>query len=264
MHPMKLGKKPARRPAGLGDFKSYFATAPPPPPAAAHYGGRVTVPWQMDGNGPDPSVTIAPSGWQGCGDCVAACAAHALTAGNYQVGTTDPIPTPNAVVETYATLAGCTTAELFSDPSNYDTGLEIASTLQSWYTGTPELFGTRIGAYAPVSISDFDDLKNGIYLGGALVIGLQLPQSAEDQFPGAWSYVPDSPNLGGHCVLLTGYSAAGFSGVTWGQLITIGIVFLQHYLDEAWAIVSAQSVAAGTTPTGLDVAALTADLDQLD
>jgi hypothetical protein len=259
----QTGKLEARRPAGLNDFKTYFATALGPPPEQAHYGAEVKVPWQMDGNGPDPAVTIAPAGWGGCGDCVVAGSAHYLTMSNFdEGGDADAVPTANAAVETYCQLAGCTTAELFADPAKYDTGLDISSALQAWHT--TGLFGVKLGAYAPVDYTDLDDVRNGLYLCGGLIIGIQLPQSAEQQFPNEWNYVAGSPNLGGHCITLSGYNATTVWGETWGELIAITWEFLQKYMDEAWAPVSAQAIEKGTGPNGLNVAQLQADLAALD
>jgi len=113
-----LGKLDPVFPEGLDYFHSYFETPPPAPPAEAHYAYKVKVPWQMDGNGPDPAVTVAPRGWNGCGDCVICGLAHSLTTANFwENGVTDPVPSANTVVETYCQCAGCTPHQLFSEPT---------------------------------------------------------------------------------------------------------------------------------------------------
>ena len=262
----KLGKLAPRRLVGVGEFKTYFEEALPAPPPQAHYGARVTVPWQMDANGPDPTVTLpgVPPGWGGCGDCVVAGMAHALTIANFEEGKVrDQIPSANTVVETYCTLAGCTPAELFSDPDTYDTGLDIANSLAAWQTSG--LFGCKLGLYAPVDYTNMDDIKNALYLAGGLVIGIQVQQAQEQQFPGEWRWEPDSEVLGGHCITITGYTTSQglFWGTTWGALIPMSEDFLTHAMDEAFALVSAQAIAHGKGPTGLNVAKLEADLKLL-
>jgi hypothetical protein len=260
-----LGKKDPVR-LEMGDFKSYFPKALPAPPPQAHYGGRVTVPWGMDANGPDPSVTIpgVPEGWDGCGDCVVAGLAHSLTIANFEEGkVTDPVASANTCVETYCQLLGCTTGELFDDPEDYDNGLDIASSLQAW--NTSGLFGVKLGALAPVNYQNMNDVKSALYLGGVVVIGIQVQQAQEDQFPHTWRWVPGSPILGGHCIILTGYTTAQklFWGVTWGALIDMTEDFLVNAMDEAFAVVSAQAIKDGKGPTGLNIAQLEADLKQL-
>jgi len=259
----QLGKKdPIESP--FGEFKTYFVDAPSAPPSSAHWGGRVHVPWQMDGNGPDPSVTIAPSGWPGCGDCTEAGKAHALMNANYYFSNetnTVPIPTANAVVEQYCIAQGCTPAQLFADPNTYDNGEDEVTTLTNWCK-TVE-YGTKLAFTAPVDVKSQKDIKNGIYLGGGLYIGIQLPQSAEEQFPNKWTWQPSSPSLGGHCVWLTGYTDDYVALVTWGALIQCTWQFLLNVIDEAHALVLPQTVSAGKSPTGLLIPKWESDLNAL-
>jgi hypothetical protein len=257
-----LGKKdPVESP--FDEFKSYFVEAPGTPPPSAHWGGRVTVPWQMDGNGPDPEVTIAPAGWSGAGDCTEACKAHAITTANFnEYGHTIPVPTANAVIEQYCVAQGCTPAQLFADPSKYDNGEDITTTLTTWCT-TVE-YGVKLAFTAPVDHTSKTDLMNGIYLGGGLDIGIQLPSSAEQQFPNEWTWDPSSSTEGGHCVWLTGYTDAYVALVTWGQLIQCTWEFLLNTIDEAHALILPQAVAAGKSPTGLLLPKWESDLQNLN
>jgi hypothetical protein len=263
-----LGKLAAKRP-DLPDFKTYFEEALPAPPPHAHYGARVTVPWGMAANGPDPTVTLpgVPPGWGGCGDCVVGGGFdHFTLSNNYNFGSHGPQDaawSSNTDVEVYCKLAGCTPEQLFTNPDQYDTGLEISTAFTTW---TKTAFnGIKLGAYAPVDYTNLDDVKNAIYLCGSANVGVQLPQSAEDQFPHTWTYVPGSQILGGHDVLLTGYDSPTkmFWAVTWGALIGVTEEFLSNYLDEAYACVSDQAIKAGKGPTSLKIAALEADIKQL-
>jgi hypothetical protein len=256
----KLGKlDPVRSP--FQEFKTYFAEALPAPPTSAHWGRLVRAPWGMLGNGPDPSVTIAPPGWGGAGDCVEAGKAHALLTANYDEAGRIVIPSSNEVIEQYCVAQNCTPDQLFSDPSQYDNGEDITTSLTTWCT--TEEYGVKLGFTAPVSIGSEDDIKNAIYLGGGLDIGIQLPQSAEEQFPNEWTWQPASPTLGGHDVWLTGYTEDYVSLVTWGQLIRCTWQFLKNAMDEAHVVVMPQAITAGKGPTGLAIAQWESELAEL-
>lgn len=258
-----LGKKdPVESP--FPEFKTYLHDAPNTLIAtSAHYGKRVGVPWQMDGNGPDSTVTIAPANWPGCGDCVECGKAHALTTANYcEYGVTLPVPTSDVVVEQYCTAQSCTPAQLFSDPNTYDNGEDITNSLTTWCT--TEEYGCKLGFTAPVNQASRIDICNAIYLCGGLDVGIQLPESAEEQFPNEWTWQPSSPIAGGHCVWLTGYTEDYVALVTWGALIQCTWQFLMNTIDEAHALVLPQAISAGKNPTGLELSVWEADLKNLN
>ncbi len=257
----KLGKlDPVESP--FGEFKTYFEETLPAPPTSAHWGSRVTAPWQLDGNGPDPSVTIAPEGWSGCGDCVECGKAHKLLADNYdEFGHTVSVPSADAVVEQYCVAQGCTPTELFNDPNQYDNGENVSTSLTTWCT--TEEYGVKAAFTAPVNSGSSADIRNGIYLGGGLLAGIQLPQSAEEQFPNEWTWEPRSPILGGHCILLIGYTSDYVAIVSWGALIKASWQFIQHTIDEAHTLVLPQAIAAGKGPTGLLIPKWESDLRAL-
>ncbi len=257
-----LGKKaPVQSP--FREFRSYFADTLAPPPPSAHWGGHVTAPWGMAANGPDPTVTIAPSGWGGCGDCVEAGKAHALLTANYdEAGHTVPDPTSDAVIEQYCVSQNCTPDQLFSDPGDHDNGEDITTSLTTWCS--TEEYGVKLAFTAPVDVTNRDDIKNAIYLAGGLDIGIQLPQSAEEQFPNEWTWDPNSSTLGGHCVWLTGYTDDYVALVTWGKLIQATWQFIQNTMDEAHVLVLPQAIAAGKSPTGLLIPKWESDLSDLN
>ncbi len=249
-------------PSPFSEFKTYFETAPGTPPPQAHWGGLVKVPWQMDGNGPDPDVTIAPPGWPGCGDCVEAYKAHGLTNANFdEDGQTDPVPTANAVVEEYAAYQHCTPAELFADPGQYDNGEDMTNSLLGWCKHTQ--YGAKLALEAPIKYSSQPDLKNGIYLGGGIGLGIQIQEAQDEQFPGTWDWVPGSPIIGGHAIWVSGYDADFVYLVTWGALIKATWNFVANAADEAHAAIFPQAVAAGKAPSGLLIARWEADLHGL-
>lgn len=263
----KLGKlDPVASP--FKPFKAYLA----PTPAAqtqsqAHYGGLVRTPWQMDGNGPDPEVTLpgVPPNWPGAGDCVAVGKRNLSVTSNYTAfGQVAMVPTPNDVVSQYCVDVNCTPEQLFTDPDQYDTGEDITTSLTKWCT--TEEYGDKLGFTAQVDPSSQGDVLNGLFLGGGLLIGLQLRENNEQEFPGTWTWNAQSQVIGGHCVELTGYDLTRQMAwlVTWGQLIGITFQCLFNSMDEAHVYATAQAIAAGKGPTGLLLPAWQADLDALN
>lgn len=256
-----LGKKDPV-PSPFGEFKTYFADTLSAPPSSAHYGGRVTTPWSMDGNGPDPTLTIAPAGFEGCGDCTEVAKRNAIAVANFFRGVTAvPVPTSDAVVEQYCVAQGCTPAQLFADPNTYDNGEDETTTLTTWCQ-TDE-YGVKLPFTAPVDVKSQTDIENAIWLSGGLYIGIQLPQSAEEQFPNLLTWQPSSPILGGHAIFLTGYTESYVAGAMWGSLFQMTWEFLLNVLDEAHALVMPQAVTAGTSPTGLLIPKWESDLHDL-
>jgi hypothetical protein len=257
-----LGKKEAV-PSPFGEFKTYFdpevlATLKPPP--AAHYGGRVHVPWQMDGNGPDPEVTIMGSNWSGAGDCVEAYKAHGLLNADWDgVPAADKVtaPTANAVVEQYCTYQGCTPAQLLNDPDVYDQGEDMTTSLVQWTKGTE--YKCKLGFTAPVN-QTAADIQLALWLSGGIGLGIQVQEAQEEQFPNTWQWVPGSPIIGGHAIWVCGYDADVVWLITWGQMIAGTWDFVLNATDEIHASIFSPQLKAGKGPTGLNIAQWEADL----
>jgi hypothetical protein len=186
-------------------------------------------------------------------NCTIAGVVHALMAWNLLVNESDAIPTDPEIKTTY-----------FGQTGGGDTGLVETTLLQTWVSDG--LFGAKIPAWAPVPHTNVEAIKQSVYFYGACYLGVQLPQSAQQQFVqggnSTWSVVPGSPIEGGHAILAVGYGPEGLYIVSWGQVVLCTWEWVAKYLDEAYAILSRQFVEAGKGPT-LDLAALTADLNQV-
>jgi hypothetical protein len=141
-----------------------------------------------------------------------------------------------------------------------DAGVVLAKVLRDWTARAliPGLW--HILRYAPVHPQHIPALKYTISTFGGAYVGIQLPQSAEDQFNAGeeWTVVPGSPILGGHCVWLCGYDAEGVYLVSWGRCVKASWQWWQTYGDEAWAIIPHEYHASN--PDGIDVAQLDSDL----
>jgi hypothetical protein len=228
----KLGRLPATRPFGVSDLSVYAVGRLPAPPT------EVAV----------PKATFPMDGNDQYGDCTMAGVAHLISAWNAEVKEKEAIPSSKAVVAEYLKLTG-----------GQDTGLNEANVLQTWHRSG--LFGHKIEAYAPVSPSNIVEIQQAIAFYGGAYLGIQCPESAQEQFAAdePWTFVKGSPVEGGHCIVALGYVPSGALCATWGGIALVTWQFLAHFLEEVWAAISPQFVAAGKVPR-LDLATLEADL----
>ena len=101
---------------------------------------------------------------------------------------------------------------------------------------------------------------------GAVSLGVNLPQSAMDQFDAVqpWTVSGDATILGGHCITAFGYDAQYVYIVSWGKVVPATWGWLAAYCDEAWAVVSAMWAGqAGKDPEGVDLNGLGAEFAAL-
>ena len=231
---MKLGKLPAKIPYGLGTLETYSTAGRlPNPPAQLDYGGTIAD-WGILGN-------------DQYGDCTLAGTAHLIMAWDAEVDATDTIPSSAQVVDEYFLLTG-----------GGDTGLAESDVLAEWCQ--KGLFGETIQGYAPVR--GIKAIQQAIAFYGGAYLGVQLPQSAEEQFRAGegWTVQPDSPILGGHAIIAIGYTPQDLRVVTWGKEISVSYPWWEIYGEEAWAILPGQFVEEDHGPAAINLAALKADL----
>lgn len=194
------------------------------------------------------------------GDCVWACIGHQIEAeSTYGSGTTQKI-TDNDVIKGYSDVTGFNPA----DPST-DQGTVIQDALNYWRkTGVG---GHQILAFAEVDVSNMDEVKAALNTFGSLHIGINFPGSAMDQFNNgeAWDYVPGSQIEGGHAIHGGVYGGGvDWRIVTWGEVHEMTQAFWDHYVEEAWIVITPEWLnAQGTSPTGLDLHALGDELSKL-
>lgn len=235
MERYKLGRLPAVRPVALADLAVY-ASALPAPPAAVDV---PKAPYPIDGN-------------DRYGDCTIAGVAHLIAAWNAEVKDNDHVPNGNQVVAQYFKLSGGT-----------DTGLNEHDVLRTWQRSG--LFGHRIAAYAPVQPTDIAGLHRAVAFYGGAYLGIECPESCQEQFQAGkpWTYEPDAPIEGGHCIVALGYDAHYVYCATWGGVAPVTYAFLAHYLEETWAVIPAQFVDKGHDALGVNLAALQGAISKL-
>lgn len=240
-----LGRLPAVVPPQLEDLGAYLTTPLPGAPASVAVPGVAA--WGLDGNSQ-------------YGDCTIAGTAHAIAAWDALVGGSDPVPTDAQVVAQYCALTGCVTAG-----DAHDTGLVISDLLHTWQTSGLFPSVNHLAGYAPVNIASLSEMQQAVAAYGALNCGVNLPQSAENQFNpaggGTWTYEGDAP-IGGHCVIVVGYGS-DLVAVTWGATVSITWEWWEHYGAEAWVMLPQAFVEAGKGPE-VNLAQLQADLGSLD
>jgi hypothetical protein len=123
----------------------------------------------------------------------------------------------------------------------------------------------KLAAWTSLEVGNLQELAEAAYLFGAAGVGLNLPQSAQDQFPsGYWRVVPGSPIEGGHWIIVVGRWNGYFEGVSWGRRIHITPQFLTTYMSFGAGMLSPEIIGGnGKSPEGYAYAELQADVPLL-
>jgi hypothetical protein len=249
---VKLGKKPPKRDSRTLMLARYIKALPPPPPAVDW---TTKIPGQQYGMMMNDSL----------GDCTCAGMGHGEQIWSSETGVEVTVP-DSVILSAYEAIGGYNPA----DP-NSDQGCVELDVLNWWRQNG--LGGHKIDAFVAVNVQNPAHLKTAINLFGFIYIGLALPKTIENQTD-LWDVVagqtgpgqPGEPGSeGGHCVIIPKYDPGIWTCITWGAPQKMTDAFVNLYLDEAYALVSKEwlSSVSGKTPSGLDYAALEADLQSV-
>ncbi len=241
---MKLGKLPARPNAVKLKFANY-KTLPTYPTSEK----AVNLSWQMLGN-------------DNYGDCVWAGAGHETISWNNEAKKT-VIFDNKGVLSDYSAVTGFNP----NDPnSDQGTDMQVAASYRK-KTGVIDADGVRhkVGAYVAITPGNSTEIKEAIYLFGAVGIGFQFPDYAMDEFNTGqtWHLKTGGTIDGGHYVPAVGYSSRYIYVITWGKLQKMTWGFFKRYCDEAIAYLSPEFLTNSKSLEGFDISALQADLNQL-
>lgn len=250
--PGLLPPQPGRKRLRLANYLTAVPAAPaglpdelPTVPTSADYLGQVDD-WPMYGND-----TV--------GDCGPAGLGHLIeTYTRCASGATVEV-TEQGVIDFYSAVSGYRPG----DPST-DVGVVLQDMLD--YARKNGFCGHEVLAFAEVDMSNVAEIRAAIDLFGGIITGINLPQSAEDQFNQGkpWSVVKGSRILGGHAVPWMRYGPDGWGGVTWAAVQAITDPFRKKYVAEGWVLFPKDwANAAGATPTGLDLHTLGVDFAAL-
>src|SRR3984957_14603099 len=126
----------------------------------------------------------------------------------------------------------------------------------------------KIAAFVEVDPRNTDDVKRAINDCGLDYYGFNVTQhlGSTQGRPAAVLDVhsTDTQIVGGHAVVLAGYTATGARLISWGQYYTMTWAFFAKYVDETYAIADSSWVnGGGQTPGGLTLAELETQMKAL-
>ncbi len=193
------------------------------------------------------------------GDCVLASFFHQAMNVDANTKRKLVIPSEADILNLYSQLTGW-------DPytGNNDTGLVMTDTFEiARITG---LLGRTILGWAKVDWTDPQHSMLAVALFSGMSVGIQVPQSAMDQFDAGQPWNTSSGAIvGGHNVPVFGEWYDGGTAITWAKRQPYYNPFLMTNCDEAYVLIFPEWFdAAGKTPKfALDLATLEADMNAL-
>lgn len=193
-------------------------------------------------------------------DCVWAGSAHETITFNREIAV-DVQFTDKTVLSDYSVVTGYNPANPATDQG---TDLQAAASYRR-KIGVLDASGKRhkIDSYIALEPGNVDQAVQAAFIFSAVGIGLQLPNSAINQFDGnqPWTPVKGARNLGGHYVPLLGRNSKGYLlVVSWGRLQAMSPEFLAAYMDEGLVYLSFEYIKNKLSPQGFDEVTLRADL----
>lgn len=236
---MKFGKKPAKRLRRSLALSSYMDM------------GQVAYPAKMAWERPIDYGMLANDS---VGDCVIAGHYHLRMNWRAVAQAGNPLTvTDQQALTDYSAITGYNPA----DP-NTDQGTNMTDAL-AYYKDQ----------YATLDLQNVEQVKASIFLFGGVLIGFNVPQSMVDQLNAGqdpdWSYSPTDKASGeGHCVMPIGYGRDGLALISWGKIYRTSWEFWLAWVDEGYMLASPEWIKqSGTSPSGVDLAGLLADLKQV-
>jgi hypothetical protein len=194
------------------------------------------------------------------GCCTMASKAHIIMNHTAHTGTMFR-PTDEQIIEAYSGLTGY-------DPRTgaNDTGASMVSSLEYWRT--TGIAGHKILGWLQFDVTNYVHFDQVIYLFAAADCGVNVPQSALDQFAAAlpWSTVKrDGGIVGGHDVPFWGYGSVGRKCCTWARNQGATHGWIYAYLDEGYGVISEDwfDVTSGLAPNRFNKDALWAAVKAL-
>lgn len=249
-----LGKKPARNDARIPMLvdRVDIAKFPPLPRVVAWYAKM-----------PDAGVPMLGNNHYGC--CVPASVCHYLQMhGLYANRTIDP--TEAECLQIYSDVTGFNAADPATDQGTYFAG--PGGMIDHWAKNGVMVGGklNKCGPVAKVLFSNAAELQNAINVFGFVFIGANLTQADVDA-----TFLWDrkvGPLIGGHEFLVCGFerttNAIRYDVLTWNGMWRASDAWIDRSVDEAYVVFNDDFFnASGVSPSGLNKAALLADMKLL-
>lgn len=189
------------------------------------------------------------------GDCTVAGIAHGQMVWDWATNKAIPTFTSAGIIQQYFALTG--------GPDSGLNPIDVATYFQQ--TGLMDAHGVAHKIDAATAITNTNDLVSAAYLFGFSGLGLQLPDSAEQQFSDGdvWDDVTSEPDPNeGHFVPVVGRNSKGnIVVVTWGGLQAMTPAYLDRYFAGGVGYISEDYFTdTGKSPEGFDFAQLSKDL----
>ena len=204
------------------------------------------------------------------GDCTCAAVYHAIQVWTFNASKGKAIDTePDSDVEKLYELAcGYKPAQGGEGPGGNEQHVLKYLLTKGAPTGQNGATTHKIAAFVEVDPRNTDDVKRAINECGLVYIGFNVPQyivPSNAAPPAVWDVQnTDTQIVGGHAVVLAGYTATGARVISWGQYYTMTWAFFAKYVDETYAIADNSWVnSGGQTPGGLSLAALEQQMQAL-
>jgi hypothetical protein len=252
---MKLGKKKARHSMFTPAFGDFLPKATEWPAVGAR-GWEYAV----------PAGLLEMLGNDQYGDCGEAGAMHFIQTETANAGT----PLHGTLAQTlalYTAVSGFNpNAAPAPDGSNpTEQGTDLLTLLQYWKStgiavtdANGKTVMHKILGWAALDLTSIAQMRYACDIFGGLYLGIQCPESAI-QNPNNWTWNPNSPIAGGHCINQVGQGGAGGKIQSWGADIPFTWEFALNTLDEAYVVVSPFWLnQQGKAPSGLDLNGLLA------
>jgi hypothetical protein len=246
-----LGKRPPKHDPRTLRLARFLTADLAPPPPEVNWTGKVSRLGMMLNDS--------------IGDCGLAAPGHFIQTATAENGV-EFIPSDDQILKAYEDISGFNPA----DPST-DHGVYLLDVMKYWRT--TGIAGHKIEAFAALDLKNRDHFMQAIYLGGGLVIGWDLPESAQVQEEwtlamGGMTGSPRAGSWGGHATTGSGYRAPGMTAdgiltITWGQPLWAGWDFVDAYADEAYMVVLKDWVGVNGTPAGQAMQALLAAMKEI-
>lgn len=204
-----------------------------------------------------PPSDLAMLGNDQWGDCVEAAMYHA----DQSLSGDTEIPTEAEALGIYSSITGFN-----PNQPNTDQGTDIPTALDWWIANPLPGSGTRLGGYFSLDVNDLEEVALADQLGGVILIGFNVPASAETQFDAGQEWVPvaHSQIEGGHCITIDEVDPSKGTGITWAKYQTFSWTFWQQYVQEAYVLFAEEWVSpSGTAPNGVLWSAMNADIQTM-
>lgn len=202
------------------------------------------------------------------GDCTCADAGHSALLWNAIAGKQIIIP-DSSVLKSYEDITGYNPSQTDANGNNpTDQGAQIRDVLLYMQkTGIIDSIGFahKIDVFMRIQTGNIPEMKKALFLCDAVTIGLNLPETAQEQFQNEqpWTVINGAQIEGGHDVVLVGWDNDWIYFLSWGQIWKMDYNFFIQYCDEVWGKFSDDFLISGRSPLGLDRPTLISDLKSI-